>query len=437
MERNRIRQAVIMAGGKGTRLASVTKDIPKPMVPIDGKPILEYQVENLRAYGITDIHVIVGHLSHVIKDFLGDGSKWGVSITYFEEDKPLGTAGALPLLYRSLDDEFLLLMGDLFIAIDFKRYIAAHKRSRASISILTHPNSHPYDSDLLGTDPDGYVRKWLSKNDKRGESYSNLVNAGIYIINRDEVTRLSRNEKHDLDKELIVPAIMRGTVYAYRSTEYVKDVGTPGRLKQVENDQKKGLPECRRLNRSQKCIFLDRDGTLNVYKGFLTKERDMELEATAADAVGMINQSEYLAVVVSNQPVIARGEVTYEELTQINNRMETLLGDEGVYLDRIYFCPHHPDKGYEGEVPELKIMCNCRKPAIGMLKQAEKELNINLSQSWIIGDMTGDIQTGVNAGTHTALVMTGEAGRDGKYEVKPEIIGVDLVSCVRQILSKS
>ena len=131
-----------------------------------------------------------------------------------------------------------------------------------------------------------------------------------------------------------------------------------------------------------------------------------------AEAIRHINSSGYLAIVITNQPVIARGEVTVPELDLIHNKMETLLGQEGAYLDAIYFCPHHPDKGFEGEVPELKIDCNCRKPKPGMLLKAAEDFNIDLNQSWMVGDGKNDIEAGKNAGCHTALIGTEDFGQE-------------------------
>ena len=138
--------------------------------------------------------------------------------------------------------------------------------------------------------------------------------------------------------------------------------------------------------------------------GFLRNIDEFELIDGVAAAVKIINASGYLAIVVTNQPVIARGEVSFEELEVIHNKMETLLGKEGAYLDAIYFCPHHPHKGYEGERPELKFDCDCRKPKPGMLLKAAQDFNIDLSQSWMIGDGENDIKAGQNAGCQTALI---------------------------------
>jgi D-glycero-D-manno-heptose 1,7-bisphosphate phosphatase len=175
-------------------------------------------------------------------------------------------------------------------------------------------------------------------------------------------------------------------------------MGTPERFHQVEADFRNGVVQAKNLHNKQKIIFLDRDGTINKYVGFLRDIDDFELIDGASEAIKQINQSGYLAIVVTNQPVIARGEVSWEELHEIHKKMETLLGKDGAYIDGIYICPHHPDKGFEGERPEYKFDCDCRKPKPGLLLQAAKDFNINLSESIIIGDSEKDVEAGNNVG---------------------------------------
>ncbi|MBQ9801594.1 MAG: HAD family hydrolase, partial [Clostridia bacterium] len=173
-----------------------------------------------------------------------------------------------------------------------------------------------------------------------------------------------------------------------------------------------GIPAAKNLAGKQKAVFLDRDGTLNRYVGFLRHIDEFELLHGVGEAVRRINASGYLAVVVTNQPVIARGEVTVPQLDEIHRKLETLLGAEGAYLDALYYCPHHPHKGYEGEVPELKIDCSCRKPKPGMLLTAAEELNIDLSASFMVGDGENDILAGRAAGCRTVLIGDGAFGQD-------------------------
>lgn len=427
-------QAVIMAGGKGTRLSAVLKDIPKPMVPIMGKPLLEYQIENLRDSGVSDIMLVVGHLGSVIQNHFRDGKEMGVNISYYVEDSPLGTAGALFYLENWIKEDFVLLFGDLFVNINFHYFYDYHMRRQAFATLYAHPNSHPYDSDILVTDCENRVIGWSYKSTARMSDYKNLVNAGVYILSKEVLKYISANQKTDLEKQVLVPLLQEQRVFAYPCTEYVKDIGTPERLKKVETDLRRGICEKRNLKYKQKCIFLDRDGTINKHVGFLNNREQMELENEAAKAIKRINESEYLAVVVSNQPVIARGECSFEELDAIHHRMDTLLGKEGAYLDDLYYCPHHPDSGFDGEIRALKFECDCRKPKTGLLENAVSDHNIDLNESWIIGDTTMDIQTGINGGMKTALVLTGEAGRDGKYEVSPDITGKTLLECVNKII---
>lgn len=429
-------QAIIMAGGKGTRLSSVLKDIPKPMVSFAGKPLLEHQIENLKRSGITDIILVVGYLGEVIREYFKDGEKFGVNIEYFTEREPLGTAGALHYLKGRITEDFILIFGDLYININFIRFYDYHRSKKARMTLYAHPNSHPYDSDLIVADENGAVTAWRFKNSARPDYYKNLVNAGVYVISRSMLEKIPAGRKVDLEREFIVPSIPQGGIYAYCCSEYVRDIGTPERLQKAEADFLNGITGQRNLEKKQKCIFLDRDGTVNRHVGFLRSAEQMVLESGAAEAIRLINQSEYLVIIVSNQPVVARGECTPEELEHIHEKMYALLGNEGAYVDDLYFCPHHPDRGFEGEIPELKVHCNCRKPEIGMIERAADEHNLDLQASWLAGDTTVDIQTGRNAGLKTALVLTGEAGRDGKYDVRPDMVQKDLLSCVKHILNK-
>lgn len=426
-------RAVIMAGGKGTRVASLNTEIPKPMFPICGKPILEYQIESLVRSGVRNITIVVGYMKNVIVDYFGDGSKFDVSIDYIEEMEPLGTAGALFYL-KNLQNSFILVFGDLILDIDFNRFMTFHEEHNAMITLFGHPNSHPYDSDVIQIDADSKVTGILSKKESRDFFFHNFVNAGVYCINPIALESIDVPKKLDLENDLIANCIKLGCVYAYKSTEYVKDMGTPTRFAAVSEDVQNGIVTGRSLKNKQKAIFLDRDGTINEYVGFLTDLDDFRLLPEAAKAISNINNSIYVVIVATNQPVIARGDVTFAQLEEIHMKMETELGKCGAYLDDIFFCPHHPDKGYAGEISEFKIDCECRKPKIGMIKKAEEKYNLDLSCSWYIGDTTMDIQTGINAGMKTVLVQTGEAGRDAKYDVQPDYIAENLLVAVNYIL---
>ncbi|MBN1183731.1 MAG: HAD-IIIA family hydrolase [Bacteroidales bacterium] len=394
---------VIIAGGKGTRLGLT--DIPKPMCKIGGIPILEHQVNLAKSYGITDIIIISGYLSEKIVDYFGDGRNFGVSIQHVIEEIPLGTAGCFNLIKDLLKERFMVFYADIMMNFDIKSFIDFdNKKSNSIGSILTHPNDHPYDSDLIEVKGDKVIN-FLTKPHMPGIFYSNIVNAAVYIFSPEIFKFINENKKQDFGKD-VLPKVVKNGEYlrAYKTHEYIKDMGTLDRLQRVIEDYQSG--KISRFNKKfpQKTIFIDRDGVINKDVGNLSKIEDFELLPGVYESIKSINQSEYLAVLITNQPVIAKGWLTEEGLSEIHKKMETLLGEKGTYLDAIYYCHHHPEKGFDGEVERLKIDCECRKPKPGMLFSAQKDINIDLKQSWMIGDSRVDVIAGKNAGCKSILV---------------------------------
>ena len=436
-------KTIIMAGGRGTRISELYPNIPKPMIAIDGVPVLEREIISLRDQGFTDIIITVSYMGNVIMNYFEDGRKLGINITYFQENIPLGNAGALFKLKDSLGKEpFLLLNADAVFDVDFNRMVNFHEEHGGLVTLFTHPNSHPYDSGLIIADNNGKVDKWLAKEDIRPRYYKNRVNAGLHVIDPEVLNILDINPddigiedeygqviKVDLDRQILKPLQGTGKMYCYDSPEYVKDMGTPERFYSVLADFKAGHVSAKNLRNKQKAIFLDRDGTVNIYKGFVRNITEFELIPGVADAIKSINESGYLCIIVTNQPVIARGEVTFEQLNDIHNKLETLLGLEGAYVDGIYFCPHHPHKGFEGEIQELKIDCACRKPKPGMLIKAAEDFNIDLTQSYMVGDGENDIKAGISAGCKAVLI-------NGKYSDKKngEFGQIDCCKSVREFV---
>ena len=428
--------AVIQAGGRGTRMRELTKDlIPKPMLPLNGKPMIQRQIENISGYGISEFIIITGHLGEKIREYFRDGSKFGINIRYIEESTPLGSAGAFYYLKDLIRTEnFLLVYADVMFCLEWNRMIDFHERNQGKATLLVHPNGHPFDSDLLIMDEEAHVKGIDLKSNERSYWYENCVNSGIYILSKDILEGISAAGKLDLEKDILSPMMAENNVYGYRTPEYVKDAGTPERFHRAEAEQAAGIWERKCLNQKQRCVFLDRDGTINRYRGLIYQEEQFELEERAANTVGRLNEAGYLAIVATNQPVVARGLCDIEEVEKIHRKMQVLLGNQRAYLDDIVFCPHHPDKGYPEENPKYKIVCNCRKPATGMIEETALRYNIDLAESYMIGDSTADILAGQNAGVRTILVLTGQAGKDGKYDVKPDSIAEDLLDAVMQII---
>ena len=399
-------KVIVIAGGQGTRIASVNSEIPKAMIPVCGKPIIEYEVELCKRHGFTDFLFIIGHMGNQISSYFGNGSKWGVSIDYFQETCPLGTAGALAYLKDKLVEDFFVLYGDTIVDFDMMAMLKYHQEKKADATLFLHPNDHPYDSDIVQLNPDGKVVKFDNKPHPDGFVSKNIVNAALFIFSPAILTQIEVGVKSHIEKEVLPRCLGAGmNLYGYLSFEYIKDMGTPERYYAVCDDVKSG--KVARLNRTNKrpAIFLDRDGTISKEVNLLNKPNQLELIEGAAEAIKLINKSDYLAVIVTNQPVIARNLCSIEELEYIHATLETMLGKEGAYVNDIYYCPHHPDKGYPEERPEFKIDCECRKPKPGMLLQAANDWNIDLANSYMIGDTTRDLEAGLNAGCKDSILV--------------------------------
>ena len=402
-----MKTAIILAGGKGTRLSKLRNDIPKPMMPILGKPILQYQVELLKKHGFEKVWFIVNHLYEHIESHFGHGENFEIDIEYYVEPAPLGTVGGVKALQSTLDQPFLVLYGDVLMDMDLSRLIAFHESKGADATLVVHPNDHPYDSDLLDVNDEDKVTAFYAKPHPEGLRYRNLVNAAAYVFNPVVFDYLTEGVKADFGKDIFPSLHQHLDVYAYNTPEYLKDMGTPDRLHKVEEALRSGKVAARNLNQLQKCVFLDRDGVINIDTDLIHRPEDFELYPYAADSIKRLNKMGFLVVVVTNQSVIARGLCTLEELGNIHKKMETELGADGAFVEAIYFCPHHPHGGFEGEIKEYKVQCECRKPSPGMLLQAQKRYNIDLGQSYLIGDSPRDIEAGANAKVTTIRVKTG------------------------------
>jgi mannose-1-phosphate guanylyltransferase/phosphomannomutase len=410
----RVMQAVILAGGKGTRLASIHAQIPKPMVRVGDLPILEYQVKLLKAGGISEIFILVNHLKESIQNYFQTGEKWGVKIQYYEEPEPLGTVGGIKALEDRLTGDFLVLYGDVMMDLDIQRLTVFHTTKNSDCTLVVHPNDHPYDSDLLEMDVDCRILAFHSKPHDPQQYYRNLVNAGCYVFTRKIFSFLEQGVKADFGKDIFPNLVHDIRIFGYNTSEYLKDMGTPDRLEKVSRDFRSGKIVARNLRHKQKAIFLDRDGVLNVDREYIASPDDFVLYPFSAEAVKKINATTFLAIVITNQPVVARNLCTEAELQIIHNKLDTELGTQHALLDAIYYCPHHPDKGYPDENPAYKIDCHCRKPKPGMLLDAARDYNIDLSASYFIGDHERDIEAGELAGVKTIGVKTGHGLKDTK-----------------------
>ena len=437
-----MKQLLILAGGLGKRLRARLGDLPKPMIPIGGKPLLEHQVELARQYGFTDIIIFACYRADLIQGHFGSGSGWGINISYVVEPEPLGTAGAVLAGFDQLDEHFLVLYGDTMVNVDLERIRAKHLASLADATLLLHPNDHPFDSDLVETDAEGWITAFHNRPHPVDRWFQNLVNAGLYVIRKESLSSWHAGFKTpapmDFGKDLF-PSMLgqRAKLLAYNSPEFIKDIGTPERYDKICAEFANGVIARSSLKAPQRAVFLDRDGTLVEEVGGLTAAEQLNLLPGASEAIRELNHHGWRTVLITNQPVIAKGFCTESEVELVHRKLETLLGREHAFLDRIFYCPHHPEKGFEGERLELKIDCQCRKPKPGMVLQAARELNIDLADSWLIGDATADLETARNAGLKSILVRTGHGGKDGKFSAKPDFTTENVLDAVRLVLANT
>lgn len=425
-------EAIILAGGKGTRLYPLIRDIPKPMVKIFEKPLLIRQIEFCKINHIKKIHILVHYLSEKIINEIGDGSDYDLKIIYHKEEKPLGTAGSIKMIEDFLKKEFLVLYGDVFFDIFLEKALNFFRKKQGLGILFCHPNNHPFDSDLIELDSKGRILNFFSKPHAKNRFYPNMSNAGIYILRKEVLKYIKKNEFADFGKD-IFPLIIKKNecLYGYNTSEYISDIGTPKRFLKVNKDFLNHLPQNKNLKFKQKAVFLDRDGTLIKYVPYIKNINDVELLTKSYEALKLWQDDNYIIIVVTNQPQVARGEISIKDVHQMHNKIDTMLGKRNVKIDAYYFCPHHPDKGFEGEVKSLKVKCDCRKPSLGLYMKAYYDFNIDFSKSIFVGDTTRDIIPGKILGGKTFLLSTRTSEKEKKIDVEPDYFCKDLLSVAR------
>jgi histidinol-phosphate phosphatase family protein len=429
-------QGVILAGGEGTRLRSRLVGVPKPLVDVDGVPLLGRQLALLRACGCDDAVILVNYGADHIRQYCAANANFGLRLRLIDDGEPRGTAGAVLAALDQLAERFIVVYGDTLINVDLQRFWRTHGERGADATLFVHPNDHPHDSDIVEVDDIGWIQAFHPYPHPPHPYLPNMVNAGLYVIERAALGRWRDfAPPADFAKQLFPAMLGKGCrLHGYASFEYIKDIGTPARLDAAVEQLRCGVVTRASLAVRQQAIFADRDGTLNVHRDYVRTPEQLELIDGVPQAVRRLNQAEYRVVLVTNQPVVARGECTVEGLRHIHAKLETELGRGGAFLDRILFCPHHPERGFPGEIAALKVKCACRKPGTALVEAAARELNIDLARSWLVGDSAADVLTAQRAGLRSILVGPDGPLRDAGLAASPDFAVGDFPAAVRFIL---
>ncbi len=372
---NEIKQAVIIAGGLGTRLKPFTDTNPKPMYPFNDKPFIEYLVKQIKGFGINRILILVGYLPEKIMDYLGEGSKYGVQIEYDITPVEFETGDRVLHAKDKLDDEYLFMYCDNYCPINFKKLVEDYYNNKALLQFTAYANLDGYTKSNLLIAEDGKVEVY---DKKRVTPNLSGVDIGYAIVNK-KVLDLLPDGGFNLEAVLYPILVEQGKLYATVTEHRYYSVGSFERIELTK-----------RYFEFQKYVFLDRDGTLNVRPPkacYIEKPEDFVWLEGAKEAVKKLNDAGFVVILISNQPGIARGNLTEETLAAIHDKMQSELAEIGAHIDKIYYCPHNWDDG-----------CACRKPKPGMFYQAQKEFCIELPKATMIGDDERDIEAGEAAG---------------------------------------
>ncbi len=387
-------QYVVMAGGKGSRSESA---IPKILRKINDQMLLERIVSNIakNAQVGDSILFLLGYQADLIlEEIKRIKSRYEIRIQFNVEISPLGTANALNESAELLEDEFVIILGDLFFDFDFKNFIGFAQVRKAKFVATAHPNGHAHDSDLIILDPcTARITKFNLKTENN-ENRIGIALAGIFYFKdcKDLFRNAKQSQKNFMNYLIDNNKLIEFNSYGYVTIEYIKDSGTPNRLKEIEEAESRGEIRNRSLSFSKPAIFLDLDDTL-----LKNEDTDCEISADILYEISIANNYGIPIIVVSNQPVVAKGVRSLEEVAARTYQININAEKKKAFIDLWYWCPHHPEFGFREEVRVFKVPCSCRKPEIGLFEFAESDHKINLYNSFFVGDSIVDFKAATKA----------------------------------------
>ena len=374
-----IKQAVILAGGRGERLRPFTDEQPKPMYPIGGVPFITRLIDQVKSFGIEEVVLLLGYKAEKIQEELGDGSKFGIKVVYDVTPPEYDTAERLLHAQESISEDFLLMYCDNYCPVDFQQLCKSYYDNNALIQLSVYSNKDKYTKDNLIVDEGGKV---VVYDKKRLTPNLSGVDIGYAIVNKKSFDLVSDNKSFAAVYPILVED---GRLFATVTDHRYYSIGGYERMPLTEE-----------FFKEKRVVFLDRDGTINVRAPkacYIEKPDDFVWLDGAKEAIKKLKDNNVITVLVSNQPGIARGNLTEETLQAIHDKMQSDLARIQAEIDYIYYCPHNWDEG-----------CDCRKPKPGMLYMAQRDLSIDLTKCVLFGDDERDIEAGESARVKSVLI---------------------------------
>jgi D-glycero-D-manno-heptose 1,7-bisphosphate phosphatase len=379
-----VTQGVILVGGKGARLQSLGLDCPKPLIEIAGRPFVEHVIAQFASFGVTEILLLAGHLGEQVRDRYDGATLCGARLKVLIEPAPRGAAGALAFAGAHLAERFLMANGDSILRCDLAEFVATPLREGAAGRLLLRRVADSSRYGTVAVAEDGTVLSFVEKNpDSSGPA---PISAGVYVLDRAAILAAAGAGERSIETQVFPDWAARGMLESRTRDGYFIDIGLPESYDEARRDLAGAL--------ERPAAFLDRDGVVNVDRGYTYRPEDLKFTPTAVEAVRRLNGAGYFVVVVSNQAGVAKGHFGEADVQRFHAEIQRRLLAEGAHVDAFYYCPFHPD----GTVPEYSIAHEDRKPGAGMLRRAMAELPIRIDGSFLVGDKDSDIEAAERAG---------------------------------------
>ncbi len=384
-------QAIILAGGFGTRLQSVVKDVPKPMAPINCLPFLAYIFTYLKKYNATDVILSVGYLNEKIVEYFGD-SYLGISIKYAFETEPLGTGGAILNSLKLVDSKkpLIVLNGDTFLEIDYKKLLDFHNSSKSKLTMVLRSleDCSRYGSVIINED--SVVTDFVEKSVL---SSSGFINGGIYVLSPEIFSQYNLPKKFSFEQDFLCKYISKISPFGFISNDYFIDIGIP-------EDYRKAIIDLPKIIKN-KALFLDRDGVINIDYGHVHKIADFHFIEGIFELCIRAQEKCYLIIIVTNQAGIAKGYYSEEQFLDLTEWMEKEFRERGITIAKTYYCPYH----VESVTEKYRKDSFDRKPNPGMLMKAIDDFNLDSNESILIGDKESDIEAAKSAKIGNSVIF--------------------------------